>query len=255
MDTDAPLVSMIIPTYNEEKRIIKTLQEIIQHIDEFPGPVEIIVVDDGSTDKTRELIYEFSSAIPCLKLIENCHSGKAYTLRTGFLSARGKYSVQVDADLSTPLSDINQLIDTVSNGYDIALGVREGRHGAPSYRVLMSLIWRILVLSLLRGRFKDTQCGFKAYKTEAIQSILKSTILYTTPETSLTSARVTAASDIEILFLALKMKYQIASVPVEWRHANNSKLNAISDSLQAFIDLLKIHWYSFSGAYNLPDKE
>lgn len=247
--TPQPTLSIIVPAYNEERRLPSTLERLTRFIEQVNFPCELIIVDDGSRDGTRELVRDAMTRYPGLRLIENPHSGKAYTVRTGLLQAVGTYALHADADLSTPPEEFLKLVDALRAGNDVAIGSRAGRPGAPWYRLLMSASWRILVsLVVVRG-FRDTQCGFKAYRTEVAQRVLRHTLLYNTPAASLTTASVAAAADVEVLYIARKLGYKIAEVPLYWMHADESKIRPMQDSIKAFGELLRIRWFAITGAY------
>ncbi|HEY3343122.1 MAG TPA: dolichyl-phosphate beta-glucosyltransferase [Anaerolineae bacterium] len=248
-----PVLSIIVPAYNEEKRLPTTLDRLTRYISQAGEPCELIVVDDGSRDNTRQIVRDAMKHQPTLRLIENPHSGKAYTVRTGLLQARGMYVLHADADLSTPPEEFKKLVDSLKSGYDVAIGSRAGRPGAPWYRLLMSGTWRILVsLVVVRG-FHDTQCGFKAYRTPVAHKLLMHTLLYNSPAQSLTTASVAAAADVEMLYLARRFGYKVAEVPLVWMHADESKIRPMQDSLKAFGELLRIRWYALRGAYSFDD--
>jgi glycosyltransferase involved in cell wall biosynthesis len=246
---ERPMLSIIVPAYNEEKRLPGTLERLAHFIQRYGTPCELIIVDDGSKDGTRDVVRLAMQRYPYLRLVENPHSGKAYTVRTGLLQARGQYGLHADADLSTPPQEFTKLVDALKGGYDVAIGSRAGRPGAPWYRLLMSSTWRILVSLLVVRGFRDTQCGFKAYRTEVAQHVLQYTLLYNTPAQSLNTASVAAAADVEVLYVARKLGYKIAEVPLAWQHADESKIRPMQDSLRAFAELLRIRWYALTGAY------
>lgn len=249
IDRDPPTLSIIVPAYNEEKRLPNTLDRLAHFANHAGMACELVVVDDGSRDGTRRVVQAAMQRQSNLRLIENPHSGKAYTVRTGLLQARGKYALHADADLSTPPEEFLKLVNALQAGCDIAIGSRAGRPGAPWYRLLMSTTWRILVgLVVIRG-FRDTQCGFKAYHTRVAQHVLQHTLLYSTPSQSLTTASVAAAADVEMLYVARKLGYRISEVPLAWLHADESKIRPMQDSLKAFGELLRIRWFALTGAY------
>jgi dolichyl-phosphate beta-glucosyltransferase len=234
-----PTLSIIVPAYNEEKRLPSTIDRLTL----------FIVVDDGSNDKTRDIVRAAMQHHSNLRLIANPHSGKAYTVRTGLIQARGAYALHADADLSTPPEEFIKLINALKAGNDVAIGSRAGRPGAPWYRLLMSATWSVLVsLVVVRG-FRDTQCGFKAYRTPVARHVLQHTLLYNTPAQSLTTASVAAASDVEMLYIARKLGYKIAEVQLQWLHHDESKIRPMQDSIYAFAELLRIRWFALSGAY------
>ena len=245
-------LSIIIPAYNEEKRLPGTLEKLFGPDAHLCEPFEIVVVDDGSKDHTRDIVRDAARVHPELRLIENPHSGKAFTVRTGILAARGRFCLHADADLSTPPAEFARLIAALEQGNDGAIGSRAGRPGAPGYRLLMSNTWRWFVSLLAIRGYRDTQCGFKAYRTEAARHILERSQLYNTPGKSLQNPSVTAAADVEILVVARKLGYRVVEVPLEWNHCEDTKIRPVGDSLQGIRDLLKIRWYAIRGAYNLP---
>jgi dolichyl-phosphate beta-glucosyltransferase len=250
MKSDRSSISIVVPAYNERRRILRTLRALIEYVKRQQIPIEIIVVDDGSTDSTREIVRAEMEHADCLRLVENTHSGKSYTLRTGFLVAKGRYTVQVDADLSTPPEEFSKLISALDDGYDVAIGWRSGRPGSAWYRVAMSIVWRCLVRWLLNQGFHDTQCGFKAYRTTSLHAILKQTRLYSTPEASLRRPSVSAASDVEMLMIAGLLGLRITEIPVEWHQARDSKVSVLYDSWTGLRDLVKLVWYRVSGVYS-----
>jgi hypothetical protein len=131
----------------------------------------------------------------------------------------------------------------------VAIGSRSGRPGAPWYRLIMSEVWRVLVSAVVIRGFRDTQCGFKAYRTTVAREVFKRTLLYNTPAKSLSNPSVTAAADVEVLFIARRMGYRIVEVPLEWTHAEDTKIRPVGDSAHAFMDLLRIRWYALRGRY------
>jgi glycosyltransferase involved in cell wall biosynthesis len=247
-----PVVSIIIPAYNEAQRLPATLPRVLAFAESLGLPFEIVVVDDGSTDGTRQLVRDVAAAYPEVRLIENPHSGKAFTVRTGMLQAAGRYAVQADADLSTPPAEFARLIAALDAGAHVAIGSRAGRPGAPWYRNVMSYSWRVLVGTLGVRGFQDTQCGFKAYRAETARQVFSRTLLYNAPAQGLKKARVTAASDVELLVIARRLGYTIAEVPLEWNYAENTKISPVRDSLWAFVDLLRISRHLMRGAYGGP---
>jgi len=249
VENQQPTLSIIVPVYNEEKRLPLTLERLTRFIEQAGYPCELIIVDDGSRDSTRDIVRATMARYPGLRLIENPHSGKAYTVRTGLLQAKGLYALHADADLSTPPEEFPKLVDALLSGSDVAIGSRAGRPGAPWYRLLMSASWRILVSLVVVSGFRDTQCGFTASRTEAAQRILQPPLPYNTPAQSLTTASVAAAADVEVLYVARKLGYKVTEVPLYWKHADESKIRPMQDSLKAFGELLRIRWFALNGAY------
>jgi dolichyl-phosphate beta-glucosyltransferase len=242
-------LSLIIPMYNEEKRIRSTLTQVLTWLTEQPLSWEMILVDDGSRDSTVNIVEQVTITHQQIHLIRNPHSGKAYTIRTGILKARGHYVLHADADLSTPPREFSKLITALQEGYDLAIGSRSARRNAPWYRQVMSIGFPLLVRAVAVRGLHDTQCGFKAYRTEVARDLFTRARLYSSPSESLQRARVTAGSDVEILFLAQKLGYRVKEVPVVWTYAEHTKVNPIRDSVQAVLDIFRIRWYEFTGIY------
>lgn len=236
--------------YNEEKRIQGTLDAVLAWLHEQPLSWELLMVNDGSTDRTAEIVETAMRNHPQITMINNPHSGKSYTLRTGILNARGEYVLHADADLSTPPDEFEKLLSPLHDGYDVAIGSRAGRTNAPWYRQLMSVGFPLLVRLLVVRGLHDTQCGFKAYRAQAAQDLFRRARLYAEPSESLKQPRVTAGSDVEILFLARQLGYKIKEVPVTWIYAGHTKVNPLQDSLLAVMDMLRIRWYGLTGVYN-----
>ena len=244
-----PYLSVVIPVYNEERRIQDTLARVLRYLDRQTYDSEVIVVDDGSADQTREIVQGFMTDQLRISLLHNPHSGKAYTVRTGILAARSKYVFHADADLSTPIEDFDKFLPQLESGYEVVIGSRSGRLNAPWYRQIMSTVFTLLVRALVIRGLRDTQCGFKAYRTDAAQCIYQQTRLYAQAAEGLAVSRVTAGSDVEMLYIARRLGYRIREVAVQWTYAGHTKVSPLRDSLQAVIDLLRIRWYALSGAY------
>ncbi len=213
----------------------------------------MIVVDDGSGDRTAEVVEEFRSTHPNVALIRNEHRGKGYTIRTGVLAARGKIVLFFDADSSTPIEDIQKLLPWFERGYAIVIGSREGigakRISEPFYRHLMGRVFNFVVRALTVRGIQDTQCGFKALRDDAAREIFARTHLYRDPTRRVRGAMVTAY-DVEVLFLGQKLGFKIKQVPVEWRYGTESKVNPIKDSWRNLKDVLMVRWNDLRGRYD-----
>ncbi len=246
----APYLSIVIPAYNEERRLPRTLERLFDPQVMLPSPFEVIIVDDGSRDGTAQIVRDAMAQHAEIRLLQNPHSGKAYTVRTGILAARGRYCLHADADLSTPPIEFRRLVEALEAGAEIAIGCRCGRPGAPAYRLLMSNGWKLLVRLLGLGNFQDTQCGFKAFRTAAVHEIYARTRLYNNPARSLANPSVTAAADVEVLYIAQRLGYNIAEVSLDWVHAEDTKIQPLRDSAHAFVDLLRIRWFALTRRYS-----
>lgn len=248
-----PEISIVIPTYNEEKRgIKKNLGIVVDFLESEGYNYEVIVADDGSTDNTVAVAEEFSRGKERVRILKLPHRGKGATVRDGMLEAQGKYILFSDADLATPIDELKRLLNWVKEGYDIAIASREGvgarRENEPWYRHFLGRGFNFLVkLIALRG-IEDTQCGFKLFKAAVAKDILKRLKIYA-PVNGEIKHPYLGAFDVEILFLAKKLGYKIKEVPVTWHYAETQKLDPLKDSLRMARDVLKVRLNDLKGLY------
>lgn len=235
-------ISIVIPAYNEHARVDECLEKVLAFADQRPGPTEIIIVDDGSSDDTLARAGSFVARAESLRVLSEPHRGKAAAVRAGMLAASGDVILFMDADLATPLSYTDPLIDQIRAGADIAIASREGvgakRVGEPLHRHLMGRAFNLIVQVLLLPGIQDTQCGFKAFRREAAHEILARTLLYRDLELA-HGARVTAF-DVELLYIARRIGLSIAVVPVIWSAGTHSKVNPVLDTWVNLSDVLRI---------------
>lgn len=247
-----PLLSIVVPAYNEERRLPATLEAILAFLADQPFEAELIVVDDGSADGTAAAVAALSKRHPQIKLVRNDHRGKGYTVRTGMLLAQGDYVLFTDADLAVPMSEWHKLQPLLERGYDVVIGSREGlgarRIGEPRYRHFMGRVFNAVVRLVALGGIQDTQCGFKAFHGAAARQIFGSVQLYGADARVVTGAAVTAF-DVEVLFLARKLGYRIAEVPVTWQYGEETKVDPVRDSWRNFADVLRVRWNDLRGRY------
>lgn len=225
-----PDISIIIPAYNEEKRIRKSLDTAINYLDSNNIEAELLVVDDGSSDKTVDVAKEFDS-VRIIKQPKNM--GKGAAVQRGMIESKANIRVFTDADFSTPIYEIHKLIEKLNNGYDIAIGSRAVDYSMikkhqPWYRELMGKTFNKIVQLLLMRGIVDTQCGFKGFSGDAADNIF--------PKMQINGF----GFDLEALFIGRKLGYKIAEVPVEWYNDENSKVDPIKDSIRMFLDILKV---------------
>ena len=250
-----PFLSVVVPAYNEARRLPKTLKKILDYLQQQPFDYEIIVVDDGSTDETVAVSRDAVDESHAVTLIANPHFGKGYTVRTGMLAANGEIALFTDADLSVPIEDIELLLPWFDQGYDVVIGSREGggdeqRVGEPLYRHLMGRIFNWAVQAVALRGIQDTQCGFKAMRREVAQTVFPKLLGYDGSGGPIDHPMVTAF-DVEMLFLAQKAGYRIKEVPVRWRYGTESKVNAFSDSWRNLTDVLRVRWNDLRGRYDI----
>jgi glycosyltransferase involved in cell wall biosynthesis len=248
-----PLVSVVIPAYNEARRLPQTLARVNEYFHAQPYTAEILVVDDGSSDNTAQIVASFAQAHPRVRLIQNDHRGKGYTVRTGMLAARGHIVLFSDADLSTPIEELEKLLPWFERGYDIVIGSREGlgaqRIKEPFYRHFMGRVFNFIVQTLTVRGIQDTQCGFKAFRYEVAHDVFARLQLYGDNTKPVRGGMVTAF-DVEVLFIGYKSGYRIKEVPVQWRYGTETKVNPLKDSYRNFRDVLLVRWNDARGLYN-----
>lgn len=250
-----PFLSVVVPAYNEEHRLPTTLRRILAYLEGQDYSYEVIVVDDGSEDNTVGVIQSLLAQHPQLQLIENDHRGKGYTVRTGMLAAQGQHVIFTDADLATPIGEIDKVLPLLQNGHDVVIGSREGlgaeRHGEPFHRHLMGRVFNLVVRLLAVGGFQDTQCGFKGFRREAAQDVFSRLHIHGADAGVIKGGSVTAF-DVEVLFLAQRRGYRIKEVPVSWHYGVNSKVNPLQDSLRMFRDVIQVRLNALQGLYDDP---
>ncbi len=245
-------LSIVIPAYNESDNLNRgALDKVDRYLKKQTYSYEVLIVDDGSTDGSINLLTKFINQRSNWKLITNPHQGKAQTVATGVNEARGELVLFTDFDQATPLSEVEKLLPFAAKNYDIIIGSREvegaKRLKEPWYRHLMGRVFNILVSILAIGNIHDTQCGFKLFKTEVAQKLFSSLVVYGKhPEKS----AFTGAFDVEILYLAQKRKLKIAEVPVSWKHVTTNRVSPLRDSVRMFFDLLRIRLTDLLGHYS-----
>lgn len=247
-------LSVIFPAFNEEKRITATLRQAHEYLESLEYSYEVIVSDDGSTDKTVEIVKSFMQDWEELLLKENKHKGKAPTLISGLRNARGKYVLFTDVDLSVGLEELPKFVYWIKEkGFDIGIATREGtgavRLNEPLTRHIMGRVFNFIVQLLVLHGINDTQCGFKMFKKEAIQNIIDKMLLYSDKSEVIKQAKV-SAYDVEMLYLARKMGYKIKEVPVTWTYGDKSKVHNLKDSYNNLMEVLKIWMNGLLGKYS-----
>lgn len=242
-------LSVVIPAYNEEANIKKGAPEqVLSYLRKQKYNWEVIFVDDGSSDKTPRLLEKLTGQ-EGIKLIENPHQGKAATVTTGVLAARGKIILFSDMDQATPISEIEKFLPWFGGDYDVVIGLRSGRKGAPIVRKFMAFGFIILRTLILRLPFRDTQTGFKAFTRKASQDVFNRLKIFGKKGT-IKGAAVKAGFDLELLYIARRLGYKIKEVPVAWEYQGTMRVNPIKDSIEGLKDMLQVRWYALKGEYN-----
>jgi glycosyltransferase involved in cell wall biosynthesis len=238
-----PFLSIIIPAHNEETRLPRALRQVFAFLEKQPYSAEVVIVENGSSDRTLEMAREFASRHSNLVVIREERAGKGNAVRRGVLEAQGEYRFICDADLSMPIEEMQKFLPPVLNDFDIAIASREApgavRYNEPSYRHwggrAINLAIRILILPGLN----DTQCGFKCFRAEAAKKIFSQQTL------------LGWSFDIEILYLARKKRMTIKEIPVQWYFDADSKVSAVRDALRMLSDIFRIHINALRGRYDL----
>ncbi len=235
--------SFVVPAYNESVRLRPTLDEILRYTQEMNWDTEILVVNDGSTDDTAQIIRGYGKRHPQVLLLENPgNRGKGQSVRNGMLHARGDICLFMDADLSCPMTEAQKLFDAIAQGADVAIGSRWLRaemqtERQPLYRQVFGRIFNLVLRLFLGLHFADTQCGFKAFRRDAAQHIF--------PLQKIERW----GFDPEILFLARRAGLRVDEIPVLWAHSEGTRLHPFRDGLRMFAEVLRIRWNALSGDY------
>ncbi len=236
--------SLIIPAYNEGARIGATLEKVLAYVDKQGWDAEVIAVDDGSRDSTVEIIRGYAEKNLHLRLLQNPgNRGKGYSVRNGMLHAQGELLLFSDADLSAPIEEADKLFGAIAGGADIAIGSRWLRRDLqtqrqPFYRQIFGRVFNLLLRITLGLTYKDTQCGFKAFTRDAAEKIF--------PLQKIERW----GFDPELLYLARKLKFKVAEVPVEWAHSEGTRISPLRDGTRMFVEMLKIRWNALTGKYD-----
>ncbi len=224
----------MIPAYNEELRISRTVRDVIDYLGLQQYGWEIIVADDGSTDATASLVREASGDDERVRVLSLPHGGKGWAVRNGMLAAGGEFRLLSDADLSVPIAQVERLLPPQNGGVDVSVGSREApgaaRYGEPSRRHLMGRAFNAFARCLTAPEIADTQCGFKCFKARAAEELFS-------------RATMNGFSyDVEILHLAHRLGMTIAEIGVDWHYREHSKVRPFRDAFSMGLDLLRIRW-------------
>ena len=237
-------LSIVLPAYNEAARVGASLNKITEYAQQHAWTIEVIVVNDGSADNTPDIVREYAGSYPWLHLIENPgNRGKGFSVRNGMLHARGDIILFSDADLSSPIQEADKLIAALQAGADVAIGSRWVRKELqvvrqPMRRQLLGRLFNLALRLVLGLNFKDTQCGFKAFRRPAAE------LLFTQQQVE------TWGFDPELLYLAKKSGLRIVEVPVYWAHSEGTRLHPLRDGIRMFAQLFQIRWNSITGKYH-----
>lgn len=239
-----PFLSVVIPAYNEAERIPGTLIDIDKRLSGKDFSYEILVVNDGSTDATADVVTRLATTVKNLKLVDNkINQGKGGVVKQGMLLAQGEYRLFMDADNATSIDQFERMLPKFKEGCSVVIGSR-GIHGAkldppePWFRQIPGKMGNLLIQALLLPGIKDTQCGFKAFTADAAEAVFP----------KLRVARW--GFDVESLSLAKRLGFKIGEVPVHWINVAGSHIG-LSAYLQVLEETFKIRWWLWTGAYGL----
>jgi dolichyl-phosphate beta-glucosyltransferase len=236
-----PFLSIVIPAYNEEKRLPKTLEQVISFATSQSYPAEVIVVENGSADRTLTIAQSFAERYPQIRVIHNPERGKGLAVKRGMLEAQGDYRFMCDADLSMPIQEVKRFLPPQLSEYDIAIASREApgavRYNEPYYRHFIGRGYNLLIRGLALPGLHDTQCGFKCFRGEVAEDLFR---------------RQTFAGwsfDVEVLFIGRVRGYKILELPIPWYYNAESKIKVLSDSFNMGRDLIQMRLNALRGVY------
>jgi glycosyltransferase involved in cell wall biosynthesis len=240
------MYSIVIPVFNESVRVQKALASVVGCIRARGWDAEVLVVNDGSTDSTAEVVRAFAQTAPEVRLIENPgNRGKGYSVRSGMLQAQGGIVLFTDADLSAPIEEAERLFAAIRQGADIAIGSRwlksdRQTQRQPLYRQFFGRCFNVVTRYIMRLPFADTQCGFKAFTRQAAQTVFQ---LQTIERWGF---------DPEILFIAIKRDFWIIEVPVSWAHDERSRMSYVKDGFKMLQEITIVRLNALHGLYDKP---
>ena len=246
MNKMSPLLSIIIPAYNEGQRLPQTLPQVVEFIEAQSYSAEVVLVNNNSSDNTRQIAGEFSAEFPFIRVLDEPAQGKGAAVRTGMMAANGEYLFIADADLSMPIEEVSKFLPPNLTDYDVAIGSREAkgavRYNEPEYRHIMGRVFNFYVKVLAIPGFEDTQCGFKCFRREVAHEVF--------PLTTIDGF----AFDVEVLFIALSRGYKVIEVPIHWYYRSNSRVSPIRDTFNMIREVIRIRFNHWDGRYDPPAK-
>jgi dolichyl-phosphate beta-glucosyltransferase len=249
-----PSVSIVVPCYNEETNLrAGCLTHVATYAERADDVHEVLVVDDGSIDGSRELVQALSAKYPKVRLLAEPHRGKAGAVIAGIRAAAGSYVLFTDMDQATPIEEIEKFRPRIADGFDVVVGSRHGRQGAPPVRKLMATGWMILRRLIVDvGSVSDTQCGFKALRTPMARTICDKLRVFRPDVQQASGAAVTAGFDAELLYVARRLGARVAEVPVTWHYVGTRRVHPIKESIRGLRGLLQIRLAAARGDYQRP---
>lgn len=242
-------LSVIMPAYNEEYNLrTGVLDSVYDYLSSQDYSWEILFVDDGSTDSTLKIATDFARKHQNFIVLAESHRGKAGTVAAGISKAKGEIVLFTDTDQATPIDQIEKILPKFREGYNVVIGSRHGREGAPIIRKTMASGFALLIRLILNLPFKDTQCGFKAFTNRVAKEIFDKLNIFGSSSKS-KGASVNAGFDLEVLYVAQKLGFRIAEVPVDWHHKEGTKVDPVKDSIEGLRGLIMVRINSILGKY------
>lgn len=239
-----PFLSIVIPAHNEETRLPPSLDKIQQFLQQQRYAAEVVVVENGSHDRTLEVARAYVERMPGLRVLREEARGKGLAVRRGMLEASGQFRFICDADLSMPIEQVNRFIPPAQKDPQVVIGSREApgsvRYNEPAYRHLIGRVFNTMVRWLALPGLQDTQCGFKCFRADAAEQVFN--------RLSLTGM----SFDVEALYIARRLGYAIREVAIDWYFDPDSRVRLVDDSLRMFFDLLTIRRNAREGLYGAP---
>jgi glycosyltransferase involved in cell wall biosynthesis len=246
MNKTLPLLTLIIPAYNEGKRLPETLPQVAHFVAGQSFATEVLIVNNNSSDDTRAIAQKFAAELPYLRVLDEPTQGKGAAVRTGMLAAKGEYLFIADADLSMPIDEVSKFLPPNLGEYDVAIGSREApgavRYNEPEYRHIMGRVFNFYVKVLAIPGFEDTQAGFKCFRRDVALDVFRSQTIDGW------------AFDVEVLFIALRRGYKIVEVPIHWHYRANSRVSPVRDTINMIREVLRIRFNAWNGRYDPPVK-
>ncbi len=244
-----PFLSVIISAYNEEDNLHRgSLGLVTDYLKKQKYSWEIVVVNDGSTDRTINMLNEFAREHKNVRIVDNPHMGKAAGVISGAMNATGEIILFTDMDQATPMAETAKILEKINSGFDIVIGSRANREGAPLFRQVLAGGMIVLRAAILRLPFKDTQCGFKAFSKDSAAKIF-SIMHKLNPPQVIVGPAVNPGFDVELLYIGRKLGFKIAEVPVTWRYQESRRVSFVKDAVAGITGLLVVRMRSLTNKY------
>jgi dolichyl-phosphate beta-glucosyltransferase len=237
-----PLLSIIIPAHNEENRLPRTLEQVSAFLAQQSYEAEVLVVENGSSDRTPEVAEAFASKHKNMRVIRIAERGKGLAVRHGMLAAQGQYRFMCDADLSMPIGEVNKFLPPALQAFDIAIGSREvkgaRRYDEPFHRHFGGRFVNLIIRFFILPQLQDTQCGFKCFRAEVAEDLFRRQTLDGW------------SFDIELMFIAYRRGYRVMEIPINWYYRTESKVSAVRDAMRMIGDIFRIRANARRGLYD-----